>query len=54
VGDTVAEDQARDLIRKEDLTRAILTELGERGLRPVTLDELVSEGEPVRRAKVTR
>jgi peptidoglycan-N-acetylglucosamine deacetylase len=53
-GDSVADDQGRGLIRKEDLTRAMLERLGEKGLRPVSLDELVSEGDPVRRAKVAR
>ncbi len=54
VGASVVEDVERDLIRKEDLTRALLGEMGRRGLQPVSLDDLLFEGKPVRRAKVTR
>ncbi len=54
VGDSVAGDRERDLIQKEVLTQALLTELGRQGLQLVSLDDLLSEGKPVRRAKVTR
>jgi len=54
VGGSVADDGTNGLIRKEDLTRALLDEIGERGLRPVSLQELMSAGEPIRRAKVIR
>ena len=54
VGGSVADDGTNGLIRKEELTRALLDEIGERGLRPVSLQELMSAGEPIRRAKVIR
>ena len=49
---SVAGDGEQGLIGKDALTREILSEMGRRGLRPVSLDELLSEGKPVRRAKV--
>lgn len=53
-GESVAEDEAKGLIRKDVLTREVLAEMDRRGLQPVSLDELLSEGRPVRRAKVIR
>ena len=47
-------DRSEGLIRKEDLVSALLEELSRRDLKPVSLDDLLSEGEPVRRAKVAR
>ena len=54
VGESVAEDEAKGLIRKDALTRAVLAEMERRGLEAVSLQELLSEGDPVRRAKVIR
>ncbi len=53
-GESVADDQGRGLIGKDVLTREVLAEMARRGLQPVSLDELLSAGDPVRRAKVTR
>ena len=47
-------DGAEGLIRKEVLLSALLEELSRRDLKPVSIDDLLSEGEPVRRAKVLR
>jgi peptidoglycan/xylan/chitin deacetylase (PgdA/CDA1 family) len=51
---SVAEDSMANLIRKESLVRAMLEELRDRELKPVSFDELVAAGQPVRRAKVAR
>lgn len=53
-GGSVAEDDDRALIRKDALTREILSEVGRRGLEPVSLDEVLAAGPAVRRAKVIR
>ena len=54
VGESVAEDEVKGLIRKDVLTRELLAEMERRGLEPVPLSELLSSGRPVRRAKVIR
>lgn len=51
---SVAGDGEQGLIGKDALTRELLNEIERRGLRPVSLDELLSEGKPIRRAKVNR
>jgi peptidoglycan/xylan/chitin deacetylase (PgdA/CDA1 family) len=53
-GESVADDEAKGLIRKDVLTREVIGEMERRGLKPVSLQELLSEGDPVRRAKVIR
>jgi peptidoglycan/xylan/chitin deacetylase (PgdA/CDA1 family) len=52
VGNTVTEDDARGLLRKEELTRVLLKELTARALRPVGLDTLLRSGPVLRRAKL--
>ncbi len=47
-------DRSEGLIRKQDLVSALLEELSKRSLKPVSIDDLLSEGEPVRRSKVLR
>ncbi len=54
VGDSVADDQAKGLIAKDVLTRAVIAEIDRRGLQPVSLAELLAEGKAVRHAKVVR
>jgi peptidoglycan/xylan/chitin deacetylase (PgdA/CDA1 family) len=51
---TVEADTAEGLLPKQDLVRELVEEMKRRGLTPVSLDELTSEGEQVRRAKVSR
>ena len=53
-GDSVADDQAKGLVAKDVLTRSVLAEMQRRGLQAVSLLELLSEGDQVRRAKVNR
>lgn len=54
VGASVAEDKVKGFAPKDYLTRRLLEKLGRDGLRPVSLDELISQGKPIRRAKVKR
>lgn len=51
VGKTAAEERARGLIGKDELTRTVLTQVQERGLQPVSLAELLVSGTEVRRFK---
>jgi hypothetical protein len=51
---TVDADRLKGLIEKEALAKVLIEEMGRRGLEPVSLDELLSAGQPVRRAKVVR
>ena len=50
--DSVADDDAKGYVRKADLTRALLEELGRRNLRPVSLERLLTTGPLLRRAKL--
>ncbi|MGH8914311.1 MAG: polysaccharide deacetylase family protein [Acidimicrobiia bacterium] len=52
--DSVQGDIAEGHIPKDDLTRRYLLELRRRGLRTVSLAELLGSGEEVRRAKVAK
>lgn len=49
IGKTIAEERARGLIAKEDLTRAVLSYLYARGLTSVSLTELAGSGREIRR-----
>lgn len=51
---TVDADRLKGLIEKEALAKALIEEMSRRGLEPVSLEELLSAGQPVRRAKVVR
>jgi peptidoglycan/xylan/chitin deacetylase (PgdA/CDA1 family) len=51
-GDSIVEDDANGLIRKSDLTRKLLNLLTDRGLQPVSLDQLLAAGPALRRAKL--
>ena len=52
--DTVEGDQAEGYLPKEQLTRSYLVELAQRGLKTVSLAELLDGGEEIRRAKVAK
>ncbi len=51
VGEDEAEDRSSGFLPKDDLVRLYLMELEARGLRPASLPELLSAGEPLRKAK---
>ncbi|HEU4895284.1 MAG TPA: polysaccharide deacetylase family protein [Acidimicrobiia bacterium] len=51
-GETVGDDDANGFVRKGDLTRALLRELRDRELAPVSLPELLATGPTLRRAKL--
>lgn len=51
VGEDEAEDRSNGFLPKEELVRLYLVELKDRGLRPVSLHDLLAAGEPLRKAK---
>lgn len=50
--DSVAEDDSNGIVRKDDLTRALLENLKSRGLEPVSLGRLLAAGPVLRRARL--
>jgi chitooligosaccharide deacetylase len=46
------EDRANGYLSKDELTRIFLQRLDDKGLRPVSLSDLLAAGSPVRRAKL--
>jgi hypothetical protein len=50
--ETVEEDVTRGYIAKEDLTGVLLEELRSRGMTAVSLQQLISAGPTLRRAKL--
>lgn len=49
IGESLADEQARGLLPRDDIARMVLERLDECGLRAVSLDELLGSGEVIRR-----